>query len=71
MITFTQTIDEAKDFLEVIMERFLYHNACKSSREALMAAFMAMDLFQPPVPLSYSPPMSQQITVHYRFTMAQ
>ena len=53
------------------MERSLYCNACKSSRETLKAAFTEADLFQPPPPLSYSPPKRHQITVHYSFDMAQ
>ena len=36
MITFIQTIDEAKNHLEnATRERSLYCNACKSSRETL------------------------------------
>ena len=72
MITFIQTIDKAKDHLEIVTtERSLYRDACKSSREALKAAFTEGDLFQPPPPLSYSPPKSHQMTVHYSFDMAQ
>ena len=42
-----------------------------TERQTLKAAVTEADLFQPPPPLSYSPPKSHQITVHYSFDMAQ
>ena len=72
MIFCSQIIDEAKVHLETVtMERSLYWNACKSSRDTLKAVFTAQDLLQPPSPSSYSPPKSHEMTVYYSFDMAQ
>ena len=68
----TQLLREAEEHLRrATMERSLYRNKCKSSKEEVRQFFSQDDSFTPPPPCATLPPCSSDICVHYSFDMAQ
>ena len=65
-------IDAAKDHMSTVtMERSLYREVCKSSRQIIKDTFTCGGSLHIPAPGSLVAPLSNDIKIHYSFDMAQ
>lgn len=65
-------IDAARDHMATVtVERSLYREVCKSSREAVKSHFTSEGGYNPPAPASLIAPASNDVKIHYSFDMAQ
>jgi len=72
MYTYAQVIRAAEVHVNLARnERSHYRTLCKDSKSILKETFTQEGTFNPPPPHSSLPPLSNPITVHYSFDMAQ